>query len=56
MALDVQNADGSWNLPVSATFVIGRAAMIVARHVDPDYRQRMAVTELLSALEELQSA
>ncbi|MDP9386475.1 MAG: redoxin domain-containing protein [Actinomycetota bacterium] len=55
MALDAQNADGSWNLPVPATFVIDRSGTIVARHVDPDYRQRMAVTELLSALEELQS-
>ncbi|MDP9403141.1 MAG: AhpC/TSA family protein [Actinomycetota bacterium] len=56
MALDVQNAEGSWNLPLPATFVIDRAAMIVARHVDPDYRQRMAVTEPLAVLEEPQSA
>src|SRR6516165_8066515 len=32
----------SWILPIPATFVVGRNGIITARHVDPDYRRRMA--------------
>lgn len=54
MSLEEQNADGSWNLPVPATFVVARDGTIAARHVDPDYRQRMAVDDLVAALAALQ--
>ncbi len=53
MSLEEHNADGSWNLPVPATFVIDTTGTVVARHVDPDYRQRMAADELVSALQRL---
>ena len=39
-----------WALPIPATFVINRDSKIVARFVDPDFRKRMAVAELLAAL------
>lgn len=39
-----------WFLPVPATFVVARDGTIVARHVDPDYRKRMEVDEILAAL------
>lgn len=53
MALDEHNADHSWNLPVPATFVIDRDGVVRARHVDPNYRERMSVEAILAALEEL---
>ena len=40
----------SWMLPIPATFVVGRHGKIVARFVDPDYRRRMAIDDLLAAL------
>lgn len=53
MSLEQHNADGSWNLPVPATFVIDTGGTVAARHVDPDYRRRMTIDELTSALEAL---
>lgn len=41
----------TWVLPIPATFVIGRDGVVKARFVDPDYRRRMAVDDLLGALE-----
>ncbi len=40
----------SWMLPIPATFVVGRDGRIKARFVDPDYRKRMAIEELVAAL------
>ena len=40
----------SWMLPIPATFVVGRDGRILARFVDPDYRKRMAIDELVAAL------
>ena len=39
-----------WILPIPAVFVIGQDGMIVARHVDPDYRRRMELDDLLSGV------
>jgi len=40
----------SWMLPIPATFVVARDGRIAARFVDPDYRRRMAIDDLLAAL------
>lgn len=40
----------SWMLPIPATFVVGTDGIIKARHVDPDYRRRMEIDDLLAAL------
>lgn len=40
----------SWILPIPATFVVGKDGRIKARFVDPDYRKRMAVEELIESL------
>lgn len=53
MAVDEHNADGNWNLPVPATFVLDASSVVRARHVDPDYRQRMSAEEILAALREM---
>ncbi len=39
-----------WVLPVPAVFVVGQDGIIVARHVDPDYRRRMELDALLDAV------
>lgn len=50
-ALNDQNADGSWRLPVPATFVLDRAGIVRASHVDPNYLERMQPADLLAALD-----
>jgi peroxiredoxin len=37
-------------MPIPATFVIAQNGRIAARFIDPDYRKRMAVEDLLAAL------
>jgi len=39
-----------WVLPIPATFVIGRDGVVKARFVDPDFRRRMAIDDLIAAL------
>lgn len=56
LALDEHNADGTWNLPVPATFVLDRHGIVRARHVDPNYKERMAVDDLLAALADIKAA
>jgi peroxiredoxin len=41
---------GSWILPIPATFVVNRNGVIAGRYVDPDYRMRMDMEDLLAAL------
>ncbi len=48
--LPVYQGNESWMLPIPATFVVGRDGRINARFVDPDYRKRMAIEELIAAL------
>ena len=40
-----------WILPVPAVFVLSRDGVIVARHVDPDYRRRMELDDLLAGID-----
>jgi peroxiredoxin len=40
----------SWTLPIPATFVVGSDGRIKGRFVDPDYRKRMDIDEILAAL------
>jgi peroxiredoxin len=44
--------NNSWILPIPATFVIAEDGLIRARFVDPDYRKRMAIDDLLAALKD----
>ena len=48
--LPAYQGNNSWMLPIPATFVVNRDGRIKARFVDPDYRKRMAVEELIDAL------
>ncbi|HEY8275388.1 MAG TPA: peroxiredoxin-like family protein [Methyloceanibacter sp.] len=49
---DVSRSQGSdtWLLPVPATFVVATNGDVKARFVDPDYRKRVTIEDLLSAL------
>jgi peroxiredoxin len=49
--LSVYQARGAWVLPVPATFVVDRKGIVVARHVDPDYRRRIEVDDLVASFE-----
>ena len=40
----------TWLLPIPATFVVGADGEVKARFVDPDYRKRMAVEDMIAAL------
>jgi peroxiredoxin len=40
----------SWVLPIPATFVVGRDGKVTVRFMDPDFRKRMAIDELLAAV------
>jgi peroxiredoxin len=48
---DFQGND-SWLLPIPATFVVSPDGRVKARFVDPDYRKRMTIEELLAALKD----
>ena len=55
--VDLRNhtADGSWHLPIPATFVIDRDGVVRAAHVSADYRTRMDPVDLIAALDGLPS-
>lgn len=40
----------AWMLPIPATFIVDRDGIVKARYIDPDYRRRMDLDELLAAL------
>src|SRR5215471_11483211 len=42
--------NNSWMLPIPATFVVGRDALIRGRFIDPDYRNRMMISDMLAAM------
>lgn len=44
-----QGNDG-WLLPIPATLVVGKDGTVLARFVDPDFRHRMAMEEVLRAV------
>lgn len=46
---EIQGNDG-WFVPLPATFVVAKSGRIVARHVDPEFRTRMDISEILAAL------
>jgi peroxiredoxin len=53
MDLTQHNADGTWHLPVPATFVLDTTGVVRARHVDPNYLERMSIDDIVAALDDL---
>ena len=50
LQLEYSHGNASWFLPIPATFVVGTDGRIVARLVDPDFRKRMDIENILNAL------
>jgi peroxiredoxin len=44
------HGNDGWVLPIPATFVVGRDGIVKARFLDPDFRKRMAIDDLVAAL------
>jgi peroxiredoxin len=44
------HGNNGWVLPIPATFVVSRDGIVKARFVDPDFRKRMAIDDLIAAL------
>lgn len=42
--------NANWILPIPGTFVVGQNGLVKGRFVDPDYRKRMDIEDLLAAL------
>jgi peroxiredoxin len=48
--LPAYQGNDAWMLPIPATFVVGTDGIVKARFVDPDYRKRMDIDDMLAAL------
>jgi len=46
----VSQGTDNWMLPIPATFVVNSKGIVTARFVDPDYRMRMAIDDIVAAL------
>lgn len=52
--LDAIQGNDGWFVPLPATFVVAADGTVAARHVDPDFRSRWEVDEILAALHTLE--
>jgi peroxiredoxin len=48
-----RNADGSWTLPISATYVVDGTGRIIVAHADAEWRVRLDPSEIIAALARL---
>jgi peroxiredoxin len=55
-ALPERNGDGTWSLPMPATFVVERGGRIAEAFVEPDYRRRLDPEAAIAALHRLSLA
>ncbi len=53
--IPVINGDDSFDLPIPATYIIGRDGMVAHAFVNADYTQRMEPEEIVHALEKLEN-
>lgn len=53
--IDIYQQNDAAFVPIPATFVIGRDGRIARRFVDPDFRKRMEIDEIVAAVEEAAS-
>lgn len=47
------HGNAAWVLPIPAAFVLDRTGVIAARYVNPDYRERASIDDLVAALRAL---
>jgi peroxiredoxin len=50
--LPAYQGNKSWTVPIPATFVVGTNGIVTARYLDPDYRTRMSIEDLVGALKQ----
>ena len=57
LGVDIAPYQGNdtWMLPVPATFIVGRDGLVKSRYIDPDYRRRMELDDILAALAALRA-
>jgi peroxiredoxin len=48
--LPTYQGNDAWMLPIPAAFVVGTDGIVKARFVDPDYRRRIDIDDMLAAL------
>jgi len=46
------HGNDGWVLPIPATFVVGRDGIVKTRFIDPDFRKRMAIDDLIAAMKD----
>lgn len=51
--LKESHSNGSVDLPIPATYVVGKDGKIIWRHFNPDYRERSAVSDIINSLPEV---
>lgn len=51
LSLPAYQANDAWMLPIPATFVVDRDGHVKARFIDPDFRNRASIEQLIGALE-----
>ena len=54
--LPTRNADGRWSLPIPATYVLDRDAIIALAFVEPDYRKRLEPADAIAALQKIRES
>lgn len=55
-ALPERNGDGTWALPMPATFVVAKGGVIAEAFIEPDYRKRIDPKESLAAVKSFMPA
>jgi peroxiredoxin len=55
-SLDVIQGNNSGFVPIPATFVLDKSGVVIARFVDPDFRKRMEIADVLSAIASIKPA
>jgi peroxiredoxin len=48
--LETFHGNDGWFVPLPATFVVGKDGRVITRFVDPDFRKRMELDDILAAL------
>lgn len=49
--LETYHGNDGWFVPLPATFVVAMDGRVAARHVDPEFRNRMEIDDILAALQ-----
>jgi peroxiredoxin len=53
--ISAYQGNDTWTLPIPATFVVATDGVVKARFADPDYRKRMAIEDILTAVRQIAS-